>query len=150
MRRGVCRPASTGDDNDQEALYRMAYKVYWKIPSLRPSFPEMDYLLSFSFGPQIRTTGNASYHPPVSDIVVVRKIDKYSPIFAQASASGRHIGDVSLVFTTGTGKSLHTVLKYDFINCFVANYVPHDGRSGTDPTEMITLNFTSVKTEPSK
>lgn len=131
----------------------MAYKAYWTIENWKPRFPEKQPVLSYSFGhtsPQALGVGRDGFRTEFKDFIVTRQMDKYSALFSSAAISGTHLGSIVLLITTGTGKSLHTVVKYTFENCIVAGYVPGSSTGGELPTEAVTINYLSAKIEMSK
>ena len=132
----------------------MAYKAYWTIESWKSKFPERQPILSYSFGtsiPSVRLTGGRdNYQPTFKDFTITREMDKYSALFSSAAVSGAHLGNIVMLITTGTGKSLHTVVKYTFENCIVSSWVPGPNGGPNIPTEAITINYQSAKIEMSK
>lgn len=80
--------------------------------------------------------------PSISEIVITRINDKYSPLFFQESISGKG-RSMTIYFTQGSGKTAVTYLTIHLENVLISSY--SFSNSGDKPVESITLNFTKIE-----
>jgi len=97
-------------------------------------------LLSFSQGSVMKedSTTNRDQHE-VSDIIVVKELDKSSPKLAESIAMGKVFSQVEIHLDSGKG----TFYTYDLTNVMITNY-SISGTSNDIPTEEFSLNYEKI------
>jgi type VI secretion system secreted protein Hcp len=108
-------------------------------------------ILSFSWGlaqsgSGHSGTGSGTGKVEVSDISIMKTLDKSSPTLQLACANGKHITKGKLTLRKA-GESPLEYLTVDLEGILVSNYQVSGSNGGGIPTESITLNFVKVKTE---
>ena len=83
--------------------------------------------------------------PQISDITISKKVDKSTPLLAQAAASGKHIKSAVLVVRSAGGKSVQEYIKLSLDDVLVTS-VKLSGDKNR-PTETVNLNFAKIKLE---
>ena len=96
-------------------------------------------VISSPTGTSSRREGAA---PNITEIVITRTTDKYSPLFFQESVSGKS-RSMTIYFTQGSGKTASTYLTVHLENVLISGYSVSTG--GDKPTESIVLNFTKIE-----
>lgn len=80
--------------------------------------------------------------PSITEIVITRTTDKYSPLFFQESVSGNG-RSMTIYMTQGNGKTASIYLTIHLENVLISGY--SFSNSGDKPVESITLNFTKIE-----
>lgn len=98
---------------------------------------------------QSATVGGAgSGKVTLSDIVIVKEIDKSSPKLLQACATGKHFPQATLTVakTTGKGKkpAQETYLTIKLENVLVSSYNASGSGDNREPTDEFSLNFAKI------
>ncbi|HMP81699.1 MAG TPA: type VI secretion system tube protein Hcp [Verrucomicrobiota bacterium] len=103
-------------------------------------------VLSFSVG---HSRTNLSGPPTLSDLVVVKQLDKSSPKLAEMCASGQHIPKAVLHVRKAGGSGQEDYYTVTFEDLLVTSYSVGGGggSSGGDdvPTESLSLNYTKIE-----
>jgi type VI protein secretion system component Hcp len=102
---------------------------------------DLDILaLSFASSSSGAGTGKVSVH----DISITKKVDKTSPAFFRACATGTHYKKVTITMRKAGGEQ-KSFIKYTLTDVVISSYqlVPSSG--GGAPQESATLNFAKIK-----
>jgi type VI secretion system secreted protein Hcp len=107
-------------------------------------------LASFSFGVQNAVGpgggGGGAGRATFSDITVVKKLDKSSPVLLRACASGQHFPTVIITARKAGGKQ-QEYLKYTLKDIIVTSYQPGGTSNGGRPMESLSFTFATITTE---
>jgi type VI secretion system secreted protein Hcp len=108
-------------------------------------------ILSFSwglaqFGSGHSGTGSGTGKVDVSDIQVMKTLDKASPTLQLACANGKHIAKGKITLRKA-GENPLEYLTIDMESILVSSYQVGGSNGAGLPTETIGLNFVKVKTE---
>jgi len=93
-----------------------------------------------------RGSGSGAGKVDVTDISIVKVVDKSSPSLMLACANGKHITKGKLTVRKA-GENPLEYLTVDLENILVSSYQTSGANSGDTPTESIALNFVKVKLE---
>lgn len=101
----------------------------------------------FGVGRSISTpTGTSSNResaaPSISEIVVTRLSDKYSPLFYQEALMG-NARMMTLFFVDGNATTVKTYLTAKMHNAMISGYSVSSG--GDRPMESLSINFTKIE-----
>ena len=90
---------------------------------------------------QQRTKGETS----LSDIQIVRQLDKSSVKLQEACANGTFFKEVEIHFCTTVKNAQEPYLKYKIYDVIVSSYAIHGNASGSPlPSESVSLGFSKV------
>lgn len=83
----------------------------------------------------------------LSDIAVVKELDKSTPKLAETLLTGQVIPEVTIELTRRNGNGEQTTyLKYELKNVLITSYqFQGSGENGAVPIEEISLNFEEIK-----
>jgi type VI secretion system secreted protein Hcp len=85
-------------------------------------------------------------HTMLSDVIVVRQLDKSSTKLQEACANGTYFKDVEIHFCTQTKNKQEPYLKYKLNDCIVTSYSISGHESGNPlPTESISINCSGAE-----
>ena len=106
-------------------------------------------LNSFSFGVSntvSHSTGGAGAGKAiVSDIAVIKFMDKSSPLLFSKTVNGAHIPQVDIYFVKTSGSGLQTYAHYVLKDVLLSSYSVSSG--GDRPSESLSLNFAQIQFE---
>lgn len=85
-------------------------------------------------------------HTVLSDVNVVRQLDKSSTKLQEACANGTYFKEVEIHFCSQVKNKQEPYLKYKLSDCIVTSYSMSGHESGNPlPTESITINATGAE-----
>jgi len=87
--------------------------------------------------------GGGSGKVQVGDIMLVKKIDKTTPELNLLCSNGRHIPEVTILFTRRVGQQYRTYMEYTLKPVLVSS-VSVEAAKGKLGTEVVTLNFAKI------
>jgi type VI secretion system secreted protein Hcp len=93
-----------------------------------------------------RGGGSGTGKVDVSDISLIKYVDKSSPSLMLACANGKHIPKGKITVRKA-GENPLDYLTIDLENILVSNYQSSHATESDTPTESVTLNFVKVKLE---
>lgn len=105
-------------------------------------------IMSFSFGasqPMTVQHGGAKQSGRVnlSDVSIMKEMDKTSPLLFEACCSGDYYKSAELTYCKALGKDQQPYIKYEMSKVYVTS-VGHSG-SSENPTESVTFAFEELK-----
>jgi type VI secretion system secreted protein Hcp len=96
-------------------------------------------------------TGRTTGRPNFGELVITKKLDLTSPLFAFSCASAENIGTVKLILVrqdlsaSGDAGTNFTYMTYTLANSLVSSVSV--GGSGDIPVETVTLNYSAINWE---
>jgi type VI secretion system secreted protein Hcp len=93
-----------------------------------------------------RGSGSGTGKVDISDISIMKRVDKASPTLMLACANGKHIVKGKLTVRKA-GENPLDYLTIDLDSILVSSYQLSGSDGGGTPTESVSLNFVKVKTE---
>ncbi len=80
------------------------------------------------------------------DIQIAKRLDKSSPLLAEAVADGVNFDNVTIEFVTKVGaKQTETYYQIELEDVRISNHSVHVSSDGIPPSENISLNFRTIK-----
>lgn len=76
--------------------------------------------------------------------VLVKKVDKASPLLSKAAATGKVVPSVQVDLPKVTAPGTTPYLRYELKNVMISSYSV-SGAGGAAPTESMSLNFTKIE-----
>jgi type VI secretion system secreted protein Hcp len=114
--------------------------------------PEWIELLSWSHGlsqpvsTQSGTGGRTSERVNISDVSVVKNMDKASPDLALACCNGKHFPEAKIECCEASeNKHVYAVITMEDV--IISSYQPSGSQGGDKPLESLSLNFGKIKWE---
>ena len=108
-------------------------------------------VLSFSWGTSLADGGRMAGGGAMTQagkatgapVQITKPVDKGTPLLYQACASGQHIGEVLVEFTTGGARDLK-YLTVKMTDCLISSVQHGWSTGGTDHSENITINYSKL------
>jgi type VI secretion system secreted protein Hcp len=92
------------------------------------------------------TGGRSAERVNISDLSVMKIVDKASPYLALHCCNGRHIKDVKLELCEAS-ENKHKYMEIVMEDVIVSSYSPAGSAGGDKPSEGVTFNFRKIKWE---
>lgn len=131
----------------------MPSEYFLKLEGIQGESPDSKHkdeieLVSFSWGvtAQVggRPGGGGAGKAQLSDLEIMKRVDKASPMLFLACASGQHIKEATITIRKAGGKDQIEYLKYTLSDILISGYHESGGTEDV-PVDLVRLNFAKIQ-----